>query len=166
LSLNLFYPIFPYPSSQGFPLFPSDLVPNNIRPPYGSVDIPPEKTTALQMVPRLNRYSDHWQVAQDTVKITFYGLNNNLALGFQDYVNWNMLNVDKVGLMNLPIMQDEKKTQEELSVIAQKKSITYKVSYNQHAMFEIARQLITQTFVDYHPLELTSANFTLQQRIL
>lgn len=166
LALNLQNPIFPYPAGgYNVPIYPSGLVPDNIRPPYASVHIDPDQTTAMAMVPHISRNSNHSQLTRDTVRITFYGLNNSLALAFQDYVNWVMLNVDQVGLMNLPIIQDEKKIQSELTILAQKKSITYKVSYHQRAMVDVARQLILSAFVQFNPLDLDSSNFILSTSV-
>ena len=125
------------------PVFPSFLVPDNIRPPYASVHIPPDRTMALQPIPNLGPTSTHYQLASDEVRVTTYGLNNNAALDYQDYIYDFMTNHDEVmGLMNAPIMRDEKRAQNEMSIIAQKKTITFKVSYYQQTARDIARKLI------------------------
>ncbi|KWN80867.1 hypothetical protein WM24_23830 [Burkholderia ubonensis] len=129
--------------NQFFPVYPSFLVPENVEPIFASVHIEPSETAAIQMAPWLDSQSSHFQLVQDSVTITMYGTRNFNALDFVDYVNQYTLNNDGViGISNLPVMLDEKRTQEELNVIAMKKSITYEVNYYQTRMNNIARQLI------------------------
>ena len=42
---------------------------------------------------------------------------------FQDYLFQYSLDTDNIGIMNMPIIKDEKRTQKEIGVIAQKKSM-------------------------------------------
>jgi hypothetical protein len=49
--------------------------------------------------------------------------------------------------MNMPVMQDEKVTQPEMGIIAQKKVITFDVSYFQTTVNNVARQLIEKAFI-------------------
>ena len=85
---------------------------------------------------------------QETVKIVIYGLRNNVALDFQDYVLSNSLN-DKFGIMNMPIIKDEVRTQSELNVRGMKKSIEFEISYYQSVAQDIARQLILSSIPTY-----------------
>lgn len=138
-----------------FTLYPSYLLPQNIQPPYASVDIFPASTTAIQAFPLQNKMSDPWQLVHDTVKITVYGTRNNEALNFANYVFQYSLDTDNFGVMNMPVIQDEKFTQPEFGIIAQKKSITFDISYYQTTVNNIAQKLIETAFVDF-----TIADFT------
>lgn len=133
--------------NQFFPMYPSYLVEQNLPPVYASVDIDPRQTAALQDVMLLDPKSNPWQLTKDTVKIELFGVRNHDALNFVQYVLDYMRNNDTMGLMNMPIMQDEKVTQPEMGIIAQKKIITFEVSYYQNTVNDIARQLIEHAFI-------------------
>lgn len=137
--------------NQFMPMYPSFLVPANVVPPYAAVHIEPSDTEALQAFPSLDSEGSHFQLASDKVKIVIYGLTNNECLDFQDYVNTYSLNTDNIGMRNMPIMRDEKRTQSELSVIAMKKSIEYQVSYYQTRINDVARQLIVSAQAKFYP---------------
>lgn len=130
--------------NQFFPMWPSFLIPDNIVPPYCAVHIDPNFTTALQSAPRLDVNRSHFQLAQDRVRLTLYGVRNAEALDFQDYFNDYSINTDRIGVLNQPIMRDEKSTQSELTILAQKKTIEYEVSYYQSTVRAAARQLIVK----------------------
>jgi len=133
--------------NQFFPMYPSYLVDQNIVPAYAAVDINPSLTTALQDFPLLDPDSNPFQLVKDTVKITMYGIRNHEALNFVQYILDYSRNTDNIGLMNMPVMQDEKMTQSELGIMAQKKVITFEVSYYQTTVNDIARQLIEEAFI-------------------
>lgn len=153
LSLNSYAP--PYPGFQianmGLRLYPSFALPDNIAPPYGAVHIPPEATEALQSAPLLGPTYSHSQLVRDTVKITLYGVRNGEALTVVDTVNQFSLDTDAIGVMNMPTVRDEKRTQAELAILAMKKTVTFEVSYYQTTARNMARQLITKAIVDYRP---------------
>ena len=149
LSLNSVSPLPWAPLSMPCPLYPSFAVPSNLEPPYGVVHIFPEGTEALQGAPYIDQNFSHWQLAQDKVRITLYGLRNADALVFQDLVNQYSLNTDSFGFMDMPIMRDEKKTQVELNILAMKKTYSCTVSYYQNTMRRLARQLITSAIPSY-----------------
>jgi hypothetical protein len=132
------------------PVYPSFLVPDNIRPPYASIDIAPANTRALQPVPVIDRTGSHWQLAQDTVTVTLYGLRNYSGVDYLDYVLAYMAASDDMGLMSGPIIRDEKRPQTEISAIAQKKSIEFTVSYYQQRARELARQLILEAIPTFY----------------
>lgn len=128
-------------------LFPSDLSPANYRPPYGTVDI--EFTKALQADAYLDPNRTHWQLCQDTVKITLYGLQNNAAMDFVDLVTeYTQFGIDKetgltpFGVMNMPVMTDSRRKQPEITSIAMQKVITYEVDYYQFRAITMGRKLI------------------------
>lgn len=124
------------------PVWPSYLLPDNQPPPYISVHIEPSGTRALQSVPRIDEAGSHWQLAQERVRFSLFGLRNNAALDYQDYLFQYSLDTDAFGLMNCPVMRDEKRQQNELSAIAQKKTFEMDVSYYQARVQTVARQLI------------------------
>lgn len=134
---------------QIMPVYPSFLIPANIRPPYAAVHIEPNSTKAMQSAPYLNYALSHYQLVEDTVKITIYGLRNDDALDFQDYVFQYSLDTDNIGIMNMPVIRDEKRTQSETSTLAQKKSIEFKVSYYQTRINEVTRQYILKSIQHY-----------------
>lgn len=147
--------------TQFFPMYPSYLVEPNLPPPYASVDIDPQNTTALGQFPIINNIipesglptqSASNQLVTDTVKISIFGLRNHDAINFANYVFQYSINTDNIGVMNMPVIQDEKVTQPELGVIAMKKSITFKVSYYQNTVNDIALKYINEAFISLTPI--------------
>lgn len=134
-----------------WPLFPSFVVPDNIAPPYATIHIDPSQTQAIQAVPFVNSESSDYQLSRDLVRITIYGTRNTDARSFLISILDYMRNVDMMGLMNMPDIREEKRTQAELSIIAMKKVIDFEVSYNQGASRAIARQLIEQALATVIP---------------
>ena len=137
--------------NEYFPMYPSSLVPQNLKPPFASVDIEPRDTTALQAFPLLDINSTPNQLVHDKVKITMFGIKNHNALNFANYVFQYSINTDNIGLMNMPVIQDEHHTQPELGVIAMKKTITFEVSYYQTTANDIARKIIESAFITLTP---------------
>ncbi len=130
--------------NQFCPMYPSFLAADNISPPFAAVHIPPEATQTLQALPWISpNTSTHHQLCADQVRITFYGLRNDAILDWLDYVlayiGWDG---QPMGLMDVSPPRDEKRTQAELSVIAMKKTIEFKVSYHQTRVREVAQQFI------------------------
>lgn len=132
-----------------FPMFPSFLVEQNLKPPYASVHIAPSDTYAIQAFPLLDRQSNPFQLVHDKVKITIYGKRNQDALNFAQYLYDYSLNTDNFGVQNMPIIQDEKLTQTEFGIIAMKKTIILDISYYQTTVNNVARKLIESAFVSY-----------------
>jgi hypothetical protein len=131
-----------------FPMYPSYLVGQNLTPPYASVDIDPRSTQALQAAPLITLNSSHYQLVKESVKVIIYGTRNYNALEFQDYVFQYSLDTDNIGILNMPVIQDEKVTQPEFGIIAMKKSITFEISYYQQNLLNIARKLIEHALID------------------
>jgi hypothetical protein len=124
-------------------LFPSFLVPDNEAPPYAAVHIIPEETRGLASAPTIDRKtSTHTQLCTDRVRVTLWGARNTNALDFIDAVNQYTLDTAAFGIMNIPVFQDEKRTQAELGTIAMKKSAIFEISYLQQRMNNVARQQI------------------------
>jgi hypothetical protein len=158
LSMNgysIFYgiqqcPVTLYPSS-------SQLL-DNLSPPFGVVHIEPNQTTAFSAAPVLDATLDHAQLARDLVRVTLYGLNNDSAIDFQDFVLQFMVdNPQALGLMNMPILRDEKETQAELLILAKKKSIEFEVSYYQTRARDIAVKYILQAVPTFIVGDLAAA---------
>lgn len=157
LALNGYQPSIGGFGNPGLTLYPSFLLPTNLAPPYAAVHIPPENTRALTGAPRISRDSSHSQLCADVVKITMFGMRNFNALDFLDCVLQRSLDYDEFGIMNMPVVRDEKRTQSELNAIAQKKSLTFEISYYQNRMNDIARQLILSAVPSFYPTDFVAA---------
>ena len=151
LTIPTYNPFWMTPKNPGILLYPSYAVPDNLRPPYGTVHIDPEQTQSLQSAPYLDRRTDHYQLALDVVRITAYGWTNSNALDFLDVVNQYSIDQNVIGLRNVPTWRDEKRTQPELGILAMKKTITFEVNYYQTRINNIARQLIEHAKVKFIP---------------
>ncbi len=130
-------------------LYPSFLVPANLPPPYGSVHIDPPAETAMQAVPWMSRLASDYQLASERVRVTLYGLNNEQASAWRDTVLDFSRNYNAIGMMDVGVLRDEKRTQAELGVLAMKKTIEFGVSYTQRALRDCARQLIKEADVTF-----------------
>jgi len=143
LAMNYYVPeVYEDFGNLTLPIYPSYLVPNNLPPPFAAVHIEPWATEALASAPLLDSTLSHSQLARDRVKITLYGKRNGDAQDFMDFLFQQSINYDQFGMMGLPILRDEKKTQVELGTVAQKKSFEFDISYYQTRARDIARQLI------------------------
>lgn len=148
LALNSYAPFYGF--TNPVTLFPSYLSPQNEAPPFGVVHIAPEGTRALGAAPRIsNRTSSHSQLCADTGRVTLWGTRNFSALDFVDAVYQYSADTAAFGIMNMPVIRDEKRTQVEIGTIAQKKSFDFEVSYNQQRINQIARQLIESAIIDF-----------------
>lgn len=152
LWLDLRSPWLPILGLRGipYPILPSYLITQNLRPPFVAVHIFPESTQAISGAPILGRTLSHSQLVQEKVRVTTYGLGNAAVLDFCDYVQWNFRCSERMGIMNSPVPRDEKQGQVELGVLAQKKTIEYEVNYIQSTARDIARKLIQSVLVAYH----------------
>jgi hypothetical protein len=130
-------------------LYPSFLVPDNLRPPYGAVHIPPDATEPMAGLPLISQNGLHSQLACDRVLITLYGATNAEAMAFLDLVNQYSMDTDAIGIMSAAVARDEKRTQTELGVIAMKKSFAFEVDYLQEAMPSVALKLIKSAPITY-----------------
>ncbi len=140
----------PYPllGGIGYDLFPSFLVPDNEPPPFISVHIDPATTRVLQSVPAHGRDYSTDQYATETVKLTLFGFNNEMASDVRDYILRYIDTDDRiVGLANMSAITDEKQPQSELSTIAQRKTLTFDVNYWQSIVRMTAQQMINEALV-------------------
>lgn len=151
LSLKTYTRIWLAPLNPGITLYPAFAVPDNIRPPYGVVHIDPNQTIALQMAPYFNNRASHWQLTQDQVTVTLYGATNDMALDFVDLVmQFTEYEKGVLGVTNMPVVRDEKRTQPELGILAMKKTVLFTVNYYQQRVNDIARQLIKNCIVSFY----------------
>lgn len=150
LALNNYYP--PYPGfNNTLPLYPSFLLPDNLLPPYAVVHIDPAQTQSMQAAPWFGPTLSQNTLARDMVRVTLYGLTNQAALNFLNLVLQYSYDYGTLGVMNMPIVRDDKRTQPELLVIAMKKIIDFEISYNQATVRDVARQYLEKCIVDYQP---------------
>lgn len=152
--LSLLNPYVPAIGLGGlnYPIYPSYLVDQNIRPPYVAVHIPPESTDAIAAAPLFDRFSSQDQLVRERVRVTLYGFDNVSALDFINYVVQYCYYSEVMGVSNSPVPRDEKRTQVELGVLAQKKTVEFEVNYYQRATRDIARQLILSAFATVTPI--------------
>jgi hypothetical protein len=139
--------------SGAVPIYPSFAMPSNVRPPYIAAHIEPSKTQAIQMAPSFDQLSNHYQLVEDTVRLTMFGLRNNQALDLQDRIFQASLDGDLFGIMNMPIIQEEKRPQNEINALANCKVLELRVNYYQTRVQNLARQLIAKAVPSYFPTE-------------
>lgn len=143
LAINAFDPAaspwVPYPKPPT--LYPAFLSEDNLVPPFATVDVPPD-TTAIASAPTLGLRLSRSQLVRERVRVTLWGLDNDAASDFADFVNQWTLDERTFGLMNSPVIRDERMTQVELEVIAKKKTMVFEINYHQQSARDVARQLI------------------------
>jgi hypothetical protein len=151
LALNSYKPPYGFPMPAGLTLYPSFLVPENLAPPFGVVHIAPETTRGLASAPLLDANNSSSQLCAESVRITLWGVRNNAAQDFHNCVNQYTIDTAAFGIMNIPAVRDEKRTQAEFGVIAQKKTMDWEISYLQSRMNTIAQGIIKSSIVDFIP---------------
>jgi hypothetical protein len=136
------------------PVYPSFLVPDNIKPPYIVAHIEEGNTEALGAFPMLqlpgmpvgggvapiNQFASS-QLMRDKVRLTLYGFTNQMAIQFLTGLidaSW----ADTFGFCNSPAIQDAKRTQAEIAALAMKKTIVIDASYYQGTADAFARRYI------------------------
>ena len=150
LALDPSNPPYPYyPRGTQIPIFPSFAVPDNLVPPYAVVHIPPESTRSLQTTAAIDTQGGSWLLAAEKVRLTFYGLRNSDVMDFLAFANQYSLDTDLFGVMNMPLIRDEKRTQAEMRVLAMKKTIEFEISYYQNRVRDVALQLILSCIPTY-----------------
>jgi hypothetical protein len=147
ISMSTYVP--PYPGFEcPFPLYPSYLVDDNLKPPFGSVHV--EETKTLAMVPYLGPRMQSAHLCRDTVKVHLYGLNNEAASDFLLFVEQFSRDWMSIGMANSPHIRDEKHTQTEMKIISQRKLIEFEVNYLQSVVRDIFRQFILHAKVQFY----------------
>jgi len=141
------------------PVYPSYLVPSNIRPPYIAVHIGPEDTTPLQQFASYDwpgtQTGPNWyelnssQLMQDQVKLILYGFTAQQVGQYMSYLQDHSRDTDEFGFCNSPAITDGKRKQTEIGAIAEQKIIKILASYYQRVSDAVARRLILETTVNY-----------------
>ena len=90
--------------------------------------------------------------------MTFYGCNQRAAADFLDFVLQYSEDTSNIGMMNIPVIKDEKFKQVGLNNLAQKKTIDFEVAYQQSTLRNVARQMIAKVVVGYSPMPYTWQN--------
>ncbi len=135
-------PPFPAFVTSNVPPFPAWLVPANQSPPYCAVEIEPRSIRSYQLAPLIDSVGNHWDLTEEHVRFTLYGLRNAQAMDFVDYLYQCAELTDLFGMTERPVVRDEHRPQVELAVLAQKKIVEMKVSYYQRTARDVARALI------------------------
>lgn len=146
LWLGLRYPYIPILGLDGlpYPVIPSFLIDNNLVPPFVAIHIRPDTTAALALATTLGPTMDHDQLTEEWVRVTTVGLRNREALDFCDYVQAYFDASGTMGIMNSPVPRDEKMAQVEFGVLAQKKTIDFRVNYLQSVARDIVRKIVIE----------------------
>jgi hypothetical protein len=129
-------------------LYPSFLIPTNVPPPYGVVHIG-DDTVPLAGGQTISATTTVSHLVKDKVRVTLYGVRNDEAIEFIGFVQQIALDTEYFGIQNIPIVRDAKRTQTELSVIAQKKIIDFEINYDQVRVGTVARALISSAVPSY-----------------
>jgi hypothetical protein len=137
--------------NPGVTLYPAFLVPDNLRPPYGVIFIPEDRTAPMAGLPVIGQMGQHTQLAYDEVNITLYGLTNIQAAAFLDLVIQYSSDTDAFGLMGASVIRDAHRPQVEISALAMKKTFRFEVDYLQQAMPNVALKLIKSAPVIIYP---------------
>ncbi|EBX3951637.1 hypothetical protein DRV38_20970 [Salmonella enterica subsp. enterica serovar Offa] len=127
-------------------VYPSYLVPQNLRPPYIAVDV--RNSTPLQAAPVVYG-GQRFQLVQDSVRLTLYGFTNRMVLDYIDSVVRRALEGEEFGVTNMPIPVDAKSGQVEINALAKKKTVDFEVNYYQSTVRDISRQLIKKVIMNY-----------------
>ncbi|MXV43464.1 hypothetical protein GS501_00010 [Saccharibacter sp. 17.LH.SD] len=127
---------------RGVPVFPSFSVPDNQNAPYVSAHHESESTTALSMGTRSpNGTTD--TLTRERVRLRLVGLTNEEASNVLNFVtHWALLNWDKLGVLNTPILRDDKRPLAPINTLGMLKTIDFDVMYSQHAARSVAFQTI------------------------
>lgn len=136
--------------NQYMPMYPAMLSSQNISPPFATVKC--SNTTPIAGAFYLDDQQNQYQLVSEDVTLSLTGLRNAQTLDFLRYVQDYTLRDDaEIGVMNIPVVQDERVTQNELNIIAQRKTIKFKVNYYQQRMRNVARKLVAFSIPSISP---------------
>ncbi|QHP80648.1 hypothetical protein EO763_12300 [Pectobacterium odoriferum] len=132
------------------PMFPAMLSLQNLTPPYATVKC--SNVAPIEGGYYIDAESNQYQLVTEDVTISITGLRNAETADFLWYVQQYTLRDDaEMGVMNIPVVQDERVRQNELNVIAMRKTIKFRVNYYQQRMRNVSRQLITSAIPSIYP---------------
>lgn len=136
--------------NQYMPMYPAMLSSQNISPPFATVKC--SNTTPIAGAFYLDDQQNQYQLVSEDVTLSLTGLRNAQTLDFLRYVqDYTLRNDAEMGVMNIPVVQDERVTQNELNIIAQRKTIKFKVNYYQQRMRNVARKLVAFSIPSISP---------------
>jgi len=136
--------------NQYMPMFPAMLSTQNLSPPYATIKC--NNTAPIAGAFYLDDQQNQYQLVSEDVVIYITGLRNAGVEDFLRYVHeYTLSNDAEMGVMNIPVVQDERVTQNELNIIAMRKTIKFKVNYYQQRMRNVARKLITSAIPSIYP---------------
>lgn len=132
------------------PMFPAMLSTQNLSPPYATVKC--SNTLPVAGAFYLDEQKNQYQLVCEDVTISVTGLRNSAIEDFLLAVQqYTLSDTAEMGVMNIPVVQDERVTQNELNILAMRKTIKFKVNYYQQRMRNVARQLITSAIPAIYP---------------
>ena len=136
--------------NQYMPMYPAMLSSQNISPPFATVKC--ANTTPIAGAFYLDDQQNQYQLVSEDVTLSLTGLRNAQTLDFLRYVqDYTKSDSAEMGVMNIPVVQDERVTQNELNIIAQRKTIKFKVNYYQQRMRNVARKLVAFSIPSISP---------------
>lgn len=136
--------------NQYMPMYPAMLSSQNISPPFATVKC--SNTTPVAGAFYLDDQQNQYQLVSEDVTLSLTGLRNAQTLDFLRYVqDYTQSDSAEMGVMNIPVVQDERVTQNELNIIAQRKTIKFKVNYYQQRMRNVARKLVAFSIPSISP---------------
>lgn len=136
--------------NQQMPMFPAMLSMQNLSPPFATVKC--SNTAPIAGAFYLDEQQNQYQLVSEDVTLSVTGLRNaaieDFLLAVQQYT---LSDTAEMGVMNIPVVQDERVTQNELNALAMRKTIKFKVNYYQQRMRNVARRLILSAIPSIHP---------------
>ncbi|MHA1063417.1 hypothetical protein ACR9GP_05845 [Enterobacter ludwigii] len=127
-------------------VYPSFLVPSNLKPPYIAADV--RQTIPLQLASAVHE-GKRYQFTQDSVRLTLYGFSNRKALNFVDFVVNKALEEEEFGITNIPVVIDTKSSQVEINALAKKKIVDFEINYYQQSATVVALKYIKSVIVNW-----------------
>ncbi|HHH0668439.1 TPA: hypothetical protein ACPZOM_001549 [Yersinia enterocolitica] len=136
--------------NQYMPMYPAMLSIQNLSPPFATVRC--SNAAPIAGAFYLDEKSNQYQLVSEDVTISVTGLRNAAIEDFLRYMQQYTISDDaEMGIMNIPVVQDERVTQNELNVIAMRKTIKFKINYYQQRMRNVARKLVISVIPSIYP---------------
>jgi hypothetical protein len=131
-------------------VYPSYLIPTNLPPPYISVDI--DQTESITAGFSIDNDGDFDNFQKEKVSLTLFGFNRKKAAEFLNTVHQHCMATDEMGVINTPIVSDEKSPQSDFNIIAQKKKISFLVNYRLSIMQIVVRRMLANATATITPV--------------
>lgn len=136
--------------NQYMPMYPAMLSMQNISPPFATIRCSSASPIAGSFY--IDAHDNQYQLVSEDVTISVTGLRNAAVEDFLRYVQqYTLTDAAEMGVMNIPVVQDERVTQNELNAIAMRKTIKFKINYYQRRMRNVARGLILSAIPSIYP---------------